>query len=404
MLKRYRLVVFLCGALLVGILTGYLLKKFDVLGRLTIGIKENYSSPRKITNQEKALYGVFQNGRTEAAEPFNYSFGASRYVGREFFDADRRFSKDYAWAIEFFDANRTQHTCSLSVFETLGIDKDVFQNLTITETQSDDNMQVATLSNGLKFHYVLEKAKNQAKTLVIFLHGHSTNPTRLFGGKRDYLNFAGKVLNENGFDVVAPYTLAHAWGNTVVSEYGLLTGSPSTSFTLDLMKIRGLHNYFKNRYDYVVLYGVSRGGYVAQFYAMAFGADINLLVLSGTVYDNHEYLMNQLDFKAPQTGHESFIASAASRGCAAQLLRVEQGLKFYAPRPLVLEFSTHVPLIQTERIIGDIRRSYEGHGKCLHYSYFEGFHETNPEATVPLIKELLGDKTESCLQSTKKAH
>lgn len=371
-------------------------KNFPFVGLLRNYIFNNNNNKERIaTHEEKKLFSCSESFRKKYNLRFIHSREPENMPPSKYFSQKGYiFLKDYYWAKEFINNRKTTPSHNDNLLNVIGLNERDFglKDINFQREKAYDDFYRVTLNNSLTFHAVYKIPKvNSTQTAILFLHGHSTNPFRLFDeNERDYLNAAGKVLLNHGFAVMAPYLFSQSWGNTNITEYGYLNGNGISSYGLDVIKVRALISFLKARYKNVVVYGISRGGMIAQISAILFNKDIDILVLSGVMFDYKKYLNVRIaDMSLPNYYHDPYLISGNRSNVIEQYFQIENVVEKIAPLKLILEFSTDISLDERIEAFRKIQSMYLNRKENLKINFFEGFHETNPEVTTNMIYQLI---------------
>ncbi len=313
-----------------------------------------------------------------------------------FKNTENVFLEDYQWGLGFLKFRQPIDNCTATkLLYALGLCESDFRSNDIDAIEKgakDELLYTARTHAKLRYHVVIAKSERKSEIAVIFLHGHSTDPLKLFSGDRDYLNHAGRVLNDYGFDVYAPYVFSHSWGNTILSENGIMSGQGITSYGIDLLKIDALYKYLRGQYKHVVLYGISHGEILARIFMTAGHGKIDALILSGITLNAREYLAaNYLKFLPIHYSHEEFLVRDF------EVLMKQFGYRdwpnAFKSVPLILEIATSDPVAQNPDSVREFTSFLKESGIDVTYNFFEGFHETNPEVSAQLLwRRLQADK------------
>lgn len=358
--------------------------------------EENRVAPRSVV-EAGDLMGIRVSYRAKRNLPFvAITYPDNLSPSLYFKNTENFFLEDFRWALEYTKIRRMPANCTKNtILSPFGLCESDLKNnnlVALKKIETEEQLFLATNHDRLKYHIAFSRSKRLAKAegAVIFLHGNSTNPLKLFSGENDYTNQAGRILNDYGFDVYAPYLFSHSWGNSIVTENGIMNGQGVTSFGIDILKIDSLYKKLRGKYKYIILYGISRGEILARIYMATGAAKVDALVLSGITLDARKYLSeNYLGFSPIHYSHEEFLVRDF------EALMTHFGYRDWPATlknvPLILEIDTSNPVAQNSDSIREFTSFLQKSGLDVTYNYFEGFHETNPEITAQLLRRRFKD-------------
>ncbi|UCE12645.1 MAG: hypothetical protein JSV04_10680, partial [Candidatus Heimdallarchaeota archaeon] len=126
-------------------------------------------------------------------------------------------------------------------------------------------------------HHYIQDGKEGSRCVVLFIHGYAE--TTFFFHELSYFRLLRKILGADIFSLELPYHFKRQPTDSPFSGAYFLNGNPVRmleAIRQSLQEILLLVSYLKERYDRVVLFGVSLGGHIVSL-ATQFIADIDII-------------------------------------------------------------------------------------------------------------------------------
>ncbi len=224
--------------------------------------------------------------------------------------------------------------------------------------------------------------------LLVALHGCTGSPDIVMLETRAYTNSFGLRALEQGFTVVAPYVMSQCWWVHNLDYVGQMSGV--SVFGYEIAKIGALTRWARDRYSInrTGLWGISLGGQYAMFAGALFPDLFDAVVISGAAANYEQSYLDSFD-KAPITTTQK-LGNNAQVALSASFARPEIALAIF-PRQLIFEVSTSDLRAKgaPDFIARAERLAIEQKALQPRVVLFEGGHETNPDATIPVLTHAL---------------
>lgn len=133
------------------------------------------------------------------------------------------------------------------------------------------------VSHLLAHHYTNRDGKKESRCAVLFIHGYAE--TTFFFHELSYFRFLQQIFEAEIFTLELPYHFHRQPTDSPFSGAYFLNGNPVRmleAIRQSLQEILYFVSYLKERYDRVVLFGVSLGGHIVSL-ATQFITDIDII-------------------------------------------------------------------------------------------------------------------------------
>lgn len=141
----------------------------------------------------------------------------------------------------------------------------------------------------IRTHFLYAKHDEEIKSgrdLIFVVHGHGSSSYKVMGlDNPDYMQEAGKVWFEDGFDILAldatSLTAASDYLNSQLILYGVQIYGLWSRSVCDIVSGLGL----KDKYSHIYLYGLSNGGIIADFASVLCPEQFDKVVIGDIIED-----------------------------------------------------------------------------------------------------------------------
>ena len=239
-------------------------------------------------------------------------------------------------------------------------------------------------SSGAVAQYILGFPKNFNGKLIIAIHGCKSSPDKVMGlGLPDYSNKFGRIAFENGYLVVAPYSIDICKWTDDFDALGALS-SGITSYGYELLKLDAILNEVENLFPNIsekIIWGISIGGQLAA-YSAALNHEYDKVVISGSFYDIREYLRADI-LPLLSCARTHYFYDLWSKVTLGDIV------KSIFPREVIISFGSYDKSPNIVEMISDLKKAvnnnYPNKSDFLKINFFQGFHEADPEGVLELL-------------------